>query len=84
MKPVGNEFQSHLNAVKIEAEHNFREHITVSKSETSLLFETRKCCSKTKRFICITLKTINMMTNFNLCAFHVQSLWTARLLQWYI
>ena len=50
MKPVGNEFQSHLNAVKIEAEHNFREHITVSKSKTSLLFETRKCCSKTKQF----------------------------------
>lgn len=50
MKPVGNEFQSHLNTVKIEAEHNFREHITVSKSKTSLLFETRKCCSKTKRF----------------------------------
>ena len=70
MKTVGNEFQSHLNAVKIEAEHNFREHITVSKSKTSLLFETRKCCSKS-HFICITLKTINMMTNFNLCAFHV-------------
>lgn len=50
MKPAGNEFQSHLNAVKIEAEHNFREHITVSKSKTSLLFETRKCCSKTKPF----------------------------------
>ena len=50
MKPVGNEFQSHLNAVKIESEHNFREHITVSKSKTSLLFETRKCCSKTKLF----------------------------------
>ena len=50
MKPVSNEFQSHLNAVKIEAEHNFREHITVSKSKTSLLFETRKFCSKTKRF----------------------------------
>ena len=48
MKPVGNEFQSHLNAVKIEAEHKFREHITVSKSKTSLLFETRKCCSKNK------------------------------------
>lgn len=84
MKPVGNEFQSHLNAVKIEAEHNFREHITVSKVRHRCYSKQGNVALKQSDFICITLKTMNMMTDFNLCAFHVQSLWTARLLQWYI